>query len=392
MKRRTLILSVFLAVVSIGTQVKVNAAPTVPEEKQADFKVRIEQVVSEDYPNLKVFLSVGDKNGDPVSALVRGNFSALIDTTEQKDKFEISAFQYTEAPISYVVLVTVNGLWAGELLQQQKNALMNLVDQLRDRDTLSLYTIGEPPKALFENLTKDKINMESITKLDVDKENKALLFDSVTSISQKLKATPNERKVMVVISDGRDQQGRYNIDQMLRAGQLANVPMYTIGVRLIGGAGLSNLDALSQTTGARYTLANNYGDIPVNMNSLVKKVLQSYVVVFRANGLDADDDFHQLTIKVTDQGAYAKDARSFLAKKIPVPLWLKIVLLVLLLLIIVVLVVLFILNRIAYRKKLGINKRRCPDCHSRMKDDWDFCPFCRYASLKKPKKAAKDKK
>jgi exosome complex RNA-binding protein Csl4 len=63
-------------------------------------------------------------------------------------------------------------------------------------------------------------------------------------------------------------------------------------------------------------------------------------------------------------------------------------------LVVIGLVLLIIILTRMNRKKLGITKRRCPECKRRMKDDWDDCPFCKYMpkKQKKEKKKEEDKK
>ena len=68
----------------------------------------------------------------------------------------------------------------------------------------------------------------------------------------------------------------------------------------------------------------------------------------------------------------------------------KIVILIGAVVLILVLILLMILGRIRLRKSLGITKRRCPECKRRMKDDWEFCPFCRYLPPKKKRKKSEE--
>jgi flagellar basal body-associated protein FliL len=83
--------------------------------------------------------------------------------------------------------------------------------------------------------------------------------------------------------------------------------------------------------------------------------------------------------------------RNFIAVKVPFPLWLQIVILASVLILVAGGIVFLWFFQQSQRKALGISDRRCPDCGRRMKDDWDFCPFCRYLVHDKRRKKKKNK-
>ena len=239
-------------------------------------------------------------------------------------------------------------------------------------------------------MAKPKIDSALISKIEVEPENNSKIFDTICAVTGKFKDCPNQRRVMLVFSDGRDQQSRNSKELAIKSVESANVSMYSIGIMIMGGASLSALDAISQKTGGHYYFASRSSQIPGFLNSITKTIMQGYVVSFSVNGIAADDDFHQLTMKVSNEGQDAKAARNILAKKIPVPLWLKIVFIILIILALAFLVLLLIFRRRERRKKMGINKRKCPACKAFMKDEWEFCPFCKWLPIKLPTKKIKE--
>ena len=54
-------------------------------------------------------------------------------------------------------------------------------------------------------------------------------------------------------------------------------------------------------------------------------------------------------------------------------------------------IVLLIVKKSLKRKSMGITRRRCPDCRSIMKDNWESCPFCKYMPELARKKSKKNK-
>ncbi len=364
------------------------------EESPAEsLGVQIEQIFSEDYPNMKAYVAVEDAEKRPIPTLVRGNFTVSIDSVEQKGNFKVTGFQYTEAPVSYFVLLTVNGLLEGEPIAYQRSAVLELIDQMRDKDTLSLYLVGEQPKILFENVAKPKLDMGLITGIEVDPENVSKLYDSVAAIVPRLKQAPNERRALILYSDGRDQQSRRTHDETVRLLNQNSTSLHTIGIRILGGATLSALDRLSQSTGGRYYFSTFADKILPNTNLLVRRLMQSYVIQFKASGVRADNDYHEFVVSARDDEMRGKGSAIFIAKRVPLSLYLQIILIVLLILVIVGAVLFLLWQSKKRRVKMGITARRCPDCGSRMKDDWENCPFCAYIpNLKKRALKKKEKK
>jgi len=154
---------------------------------------------------------------------------------------------------------------------------------------------------------------------------------------------------------------------------------------------LSNLNEMADLTGGTYLYTSRVSDIPDNLKKLVVKITHPYVIKLRAKSLKADDLPHVLEVSVNERDSAGKGQKTFVAVKVPVPRWLKLVIALVILVIIILIIVLYILRRIEKRKRMGITTRRCPECNNRMKDTWDSCPFCRYLpEMKRKKKKKKD--
>ena len=82
--------------------------------------------------------------------------------------------------------------------------------------------------------------------------------------------------------------------------------------------------------------------------------------------------------------------KNFFAPKVPMPLWLKILIGSLSLAALVLLIIMILILRKKARQRIGITNRKCPVCKRKMKDDWDECVFCKYLPKKKKKNKKKE--
>ena len=171
------------------------------------------------------------------------------------------------------------------------------------------------------------------------------------------------------------------------------VPVYCLGIRVLGTQSLSSLHEMTELTGGAYQFSPRLSDIPATLRGLSLRITQPYVINLRARSLRADNLAHVLEVAVNERDSAGRGQRTFVAVKVPVPRWVRLLIAITALVVIAALVVISLVRRTIKRKRMGIARRRCPDCRARMKDTWDSCPFCRYLpNIKKKKKKDKAKK
>jgi hypothetical protein len=378
-----LVLFLFAVTSGIFTQESAEAG-------QENLFVRIDQIIDDDFPNVKAYVVVQDDESEVMAGLAPGLFQFRIDSMEADVRAEITPFAMDEKPIDYSIIFSNNGIMDGEPLDFQKNAILQFVDSMKDTDTLSLYTIGEEAVAVFEELTKDGIDPALINGVEVSSA-QPRLYDSVTNAVRVVQRRSAERKIIIIISDGRDQNSRFTKDQMNTVLTEAGIPVYAIGIRVLDTRSLSNLNEMADLTGASYIYTANVSGIPDMLKRINSRIIQPYVMELRVRNMKADELPHVLEISIDERDFIGKGEKTFTAVKVPIPRWVRWAALITTVVLIAVTIVLTIIFRIKKRKRMGITKQKCPVCKRRMKDSWDSCPFCKYLPDSKKKKT-KNKK
>jgi VWFA-related protein len=347
--------------------------------------LKINQILSKDFPNMEIYASIIDKNGEPVLSLSPENFKSFIDGNEVKTKIDVSGFQYTQDGINYALIMSVNGMMEGEAFDYQKKAAMRLVDALKEKDKLSVFAYGEDVKSIFELEKKGPALQEKISKIEISGFNPCM-YDAVVFAARKFDAVSgNRRKVLIIMSDGRELGSKYSQDQTYKILQDSNIPVYSMGFKVTSGQNLYKLADLSDKSGGYYVFSDISG-LPKTIERVSRQVTLGYVLKFKVKKLEGDNNYHQLQIKVRNSDGEASFNKNFIATKVPIKLWVKIVIIVSVIVVLAVIIILFFILRRKNRKSIGITKRKCPECHRRMKDDWDECIFCKYIPPKKKKK------
>ena len=237
------------------------------EEKQ-NLNVKIEQIISKDYPEMTAYTVIKNNKGELVSGLAPGLFSFRIDTAEIKVKSKIVPFSMSDEGVDYTIMISNNGIMEGEPFDFQKNALLKFVELMSDRDTLSIYTIGEDAGEVVLDVTNKTFDSAVINKIELS-EDQPRLYDSIMNLIRKVEQKKGKRKVVIILSDGRDQNSRFSKDQLIETLSNSGLPVYTVGMKVLSNQSLSNLDEISQLTGGTYYYSTRFKDIPDNLKKVV---------------------------------------------------------------------------------------------------------------------------
>ncbi|MCR5437779.1 MAG: VWA domain-containing protein [Treponema sp.] len=358
-----------------------------PEEKKekSPLTIKIDQLEYNDYPNLKAYAVIKNKKGENVTSLAPTLFSFRVDNAVVPVKAKIIPFSMANEPVDYSIMISNNGIMEGEPLDFQKNAIMKFVETMNENDTLSIYSINEEGGVIAEELKKNAFDSQLVNQIEIT-EAQPRLYDSINNIIKKIKQRPSQRKVMIILSDGRDQNSRFSKNELLDTLSSIGIPVYSIGITVLSSATLSNLDEMSQITNGTYYYSRRLKDIPDNIKLISDSIKQGYILNLKVKKVKADDLSHILELRVDELESEGKGTKAFIALKQPFPKWLKIFLIILGIVLIIAVIILFILYRIIKRRNMGITKRRCKICGNIMKDNWESCPFCKYLPDIKSKK------
>jgi hypothetical protein len=363
------------------------------QENKAVLTIKLDQIISRDFPNMTVYAVIENENGEVMTGLSPGLFKFRIDSMDANAKTTITPFAMKEMPIDYSIIFSNNGIMEGEPLDFQKNAIMQFIEAMKPADRLSLYAVGEEAATVFEEQRKETVDLSLINAIEVTA-SQPRLYDSIINVMRKVQRRQAERKIVILISDGRDQNSRFTKDQLNTVLSEVELPVYALGMRILNTQSLSNLNEMADLTGGTYLYTARVSDIPDNLKKLMNKITQPYIINLKVRRMKADNLPHVFELAIDERDFAGKGQKTFTAVKVPVPRWVRWAVLIAAVLITGALVVVNIFFRMQKRKRIGITRRRCPVCGNRMKDSWDSCPFCRYLpdiAKKNQKKQKKEK-
>jgi Ca-activated chloride channel homolog len=195
--------------------------PRSQEEQQGPGNFRFKSGVE----LINVTATVADSNGRFVPNLRLEDFSVYEDDVPQA----VTQFSAERVPVSLGILLDTSGSMAGEKIEAARNALNRFVyDLLDDQDEVFLYRFSNDV-VLLQDWTTDR---RSLTRAlgRVNPNGGTAMYDAVVEAIPMAAAGRNQKKAVVIISDGNDTASRAGVHEVRQLIRNSEVLVYAIGI------------------------------------------------------------------------------------------------------------------------------------------------------------------
>ncbi len=174
---------------------------------------------------INVTATVSDAYGRFVPNLTQDDFIVY----EDDQRVEVTHFSAERVPVSLGIALDTSGSMAGEKMDAARAAIGRFVNELLDRnDELFLYRFSNYP-VLVQGWTRDR--RELLGPLDRLTPNGATaMYDAVAQSIPLAQQGQNQKKALVVISDGNDTSSRTEIRDLKEQIRQSEVLVYAVGI------------------------------------------------------------------------------------------------------------------------------------------------------------------
>ena len=170
-----------------------------------------------------VNITVTDPYGRIVTGLEAGSFRVFEDNVEQ----EVVTFSSEDVPISVGVILDLSGSMANKI-GEAKEAAMQFFKSANPEDEFLLVTVSE--HAQLNSGFTTRIEDLGNTLLSGSAKGRTALLDAVYLGVSQMKNAHDAKRALLIISDGGDNNSRYNERDIRRLIREANTQLYTIGI------------------------------------------------------------------------------------------------------------------------------------------------------------------
>jgi VWFA-related protein len=299
--RRLFVLPLILAAAVAAAQTPEPEAPTFSES------------VGAEYVMLPVLVT--DKSGRFVDGLTKDDFVIRVgDSRVDFDTFE----RDQSAPVSFAFLVDTSGsMGVAKKLENAKNAIRSLIRGRQPGDDFALFTFSEEEVRLVEDFSSDPTKLLRAL-WDLEASGQTALFDAVAATPGKMLKGRNNKRAILLFTDGVDNASELTPVQMAEILQRVSVPVYAIGMKNASFESLSSeerrelsvdtLQLLAGSSGGKMHLVAGDEDLRPLAAQISSEARQQYLLGFAPSG-KGDIKYRVVFVSVAKPGSWVVRTR-----------------------------------------------------------------------------------
>jgi VWFA-related protein len=285
-QRKFLPLSVILIFV-FTAMINVSSLPSFSQEtknKKTSHTVAVSAI--------SIAVTVQDKKGRYINDLTKEDFSIY----ENNEKRDLTYFNHDfKAPLSLTVLLDVSGSMAiQDKLKETKESLKYLTTfllNLHDEFSLLIFADGEVEVAMnFSNNKNYFLNVLEKT----EAYGQTALNDAVTVTPEFANKGNNEKRAILLITDGIENDSQYSHYQAVEIARRVDIPIFTIGYKIplsdqylrkykhspsLTSSGIVySLERFSRATGGKAFFINQAEELKTALREIKKELSHQYIL------------------------------------------------------------------------------------------------------------------
>jgi len=251
------------------------------------FKITVETVF--------VSVSVTDPYGRYVTGLEKENFKIFEDQVQQ----EILHFGQKAAPISVGLIFDVSRSMGDNYnIRKAKNAITGFLKEGSEEDEYFLVTFNQR-STLVQSFTRSSETVQNEVAVQKPGGSTAL-YDAVYMGLDYVKRGTNEKKAIILITDGEDNSSRYSPSEVREFAKELNVQVYGIGLEGLLGYGGTVIQNIISITGGRSFRPSNFNELDYYIGLIHAELRSQYVLGYGPTNQVHDGKWRRIRVKMDE--------------------------------------------------------------------------------------------
>jgi len=239
-----------------------------------------------------VYVSVGDKDGKPITGIPRSAFKVFENGVEQP----LKAFSNEDVPVSVGIVIDNSGS------MRDKRANVNAA-------SLALVKASNPMDEVFIIGFNDNAYLDQDFTADIKLLQAALdrtetrggtaMRDAIHLALDHMKGAKRDKKVILVITDGNDNTSDETLEQLVREARQSGVLIYSIGLldeEIPGEARAAKraLKALAEASGGLDYYPKNLAEVEKITPQVAKEIRNQYLLGYSPSNSALDGTYRKI--------------------------------------------------------------------------------------------------
>jgi VWFA-related protein len=264
-----------------------------------------------DVTRVNILFTVTDKKGRFITDLGKDDFQVF----EKKKEQTIAQFTAeSDLPLRLALLIDTSNSIRDRFKFEQEAAIEFITSTMRPREDKGMLVSFDSATELVTDLTGDPEKL-AVGVRSLHPGGGTSLYDAVFfACRDKLQLDqPRDkfRRALILVSDGDDNQSRVTRDQALEMAQKADVVIYAISTNRSHQQddGDKVLRYLTEETGGQAFFPFEARDLTQSFENIANELRHQYNIFYRPVPLDADGQYHPVTLKVKGHKDFIVRAR-----------------------------------------------------------------------------------
>jgi VWFA-related protein len=267
---------------------------------------------------VSVIFTVTDKHGKFVKDLKQNQFRVL---DENRPPREVKSFaSETDLPLRVGLLIDASNSIRDRFLFEQQAAVEFLHQTIRPKTDKAFVLAFDEVWDVTQDFTND---LDKLTKgVNVIRPGGGTaMWDAVYYACRdklmKENAGESVRRVIVLVSDGDDNQSRALRSEAIEMAQRAGVIVYTISTNLsnIHDSGDHNLKALADATGGQAFFPFKLQNLAEDFNDIQAELRSQYSIIYKPDQFEANGQFRSIQILPEDKKLKVRAKKGYYVPK-----------------------------------------------------------------------------
>ena len=261
-------------------------------------------------------LTVTDKSGQYVKGLKASDFKVYEDGVEVKPEL-IATFSLQEAPYAAVVLLDSSGSMEARFTLA-RSAAIRFLDGLREEDVAAVYRFDSKVERVQEFSTgRDLAPMAYAIRA----KGMTTLNDAIVEAARTLADRPENRKAIIVLSDGMDTYSKATSDKAVESALAIGASIFAVDMSDLnvggsaGRSGAPQLRSFAEKTGGRFIATPGGQAMRDAFASIADELGKQYTLAYRPLNQKRDGKWRALEVKLTRDDLVIRTRKGYRAPK-----------------------------------------------------------------------------
>lgn len=261
-------------------------------------------------------LTVTDKSGQYVKGLKLSDFKIYEDGVEVK-KESIASFSLQEAPYAAVVLLDSSGSMEARFTIA-RSAAIRFLDGLRQEDVAAVYRFDSKVERVQEFSGGRDLAPTAYT---IRAKGMTTLHDAIVEAANTLASRPENRKAIVILSDGMDTFSKASSEKAVEAALAVGASIYAVDMSQMDVAGsrkqpvAASLKSFAEKTGGRFVATPGGPALRDAFTGIADELGHQYTISYRPENKTRDGKWRSLEVKAQREDVSVRTRKGYRAPK-----------------------------------------------------------------------------